>query len=243
MKITYIYHSGFALELKHCILLFDYYKGSLPDWDKRKKLYVFASHSHSDHFSLKTLNLLHQYDRLHFFFSNDIRLSERYLERNHIPVEVKEKITFMGKNKTLVWDDGEGEEIRIQTLRSTDEGVAFLVWAEGKCIYHAGDLNWWHWEGESAAFNGNMARDYQKEIDKIEGQHFDVAFVPLDHRLEAAYGWGMDYFLSHTKTDYVFPMHMWDQYGVIHQYKKTPLGNQYQDKIMEIQQPGQEILL
>ena len=39
-----------------------------------------------------------------------------------------------------------GAEIR--TLRSTDEGVAFVVHYAGKTIYHAGDLNWWHWEGE-----------------------------------------------------------------------------------------------
>lgn len=31
---------------------------------------------------------------------------------------------------------------------STDEGVAFLVTAEGRTVFHAGDLNWWHWEGE-----------------------------------------------------------------------------------------------
>ncbi len=37
-----------------------------------------------------------------------------------------------------------GAEIR--TLRSTDEGVAFVVHYAGKTIYHAGDLNWWHWK-------------------------------------------------------------------------------------------------
>ena len=47
MKITHIYHSGFAVELTHCILIFDWYKGVLPEFTKadtgREKTYfVFA---------------------------------------------------------------------------------------------------------------------------------------------------------------------------------------------------------
>ena len=50
MKITYIHHSSFSVELDNTILLFDYFKGNLPSFDKNKKLYVFSSHSHHDHF-------------------------------------------------------------------------------------------------------------------------------------------------------------------------------------------------
>lgn len=241
MKVTYIYHSGFAVELSGCVLLFDYYKGRLPRWEKDKRLYVFASHRHADHFSLKIFDLDHQYNNVHYFLSNDIRLNEKYLERNHISASVKERITAIGKNKELIFHKPGGNDgIKLQTLRSTDEGVAFIVSAEGRCIYHGGDLNWWHWEGETSLFNENMARDYRREIDSVEGMHFDIAFVPLDPRLEAAYGWGMDYFLEHTRPERVFPMHMWDEYGYIEKYKNTWAGSRYSDKIMEIHQPGQE---
>ena len=59
-----------------------------------------------------------------------------------------------------------GAEIR--TLRSTDEGVAFVVHYAGKTIYHAGDLNWWHWEGEPDAYNTKMRRSYQSEFNKLQ---------------------------------------------------------------------------
>ena len=42
MKITYIHHSSFSVEINKCILLFDYYKGNLPKFDENKKLYVFS---------------------------------------------------------------------------------------------------------------------------------------------------------------------------------------------------------
>ena len=51
MNLKYIYHSGFLLEFERAYMLFDYYKGDIPSLDKKKKLYVFVSHSHPDHFN------------------------------------------------------------------------------------------------------------------------------------------------------------------------------------------------
>ena len=44
MKITYINHSGFLIETKDCYYIFDYYKGELPQLDKKKEVIVFCSH-------------------------------------------------------------------------------------------------------------------------------------------------------------------------------------------------------
>ena len=41
MKVTYLYNSGFLVELKNHILLFDYYQGTIPDLNPSKPLYVF----------------------------------------------------------------------------------------------------------------------------------------------------------------------------------------------------------
>ena len=53
IKITYLEHSGFAVECDDYVLIFDYYKGNLPQFDKDKKICVFASHVHYDHFKKK----------------------------------------------------------------------------------------------------------------------------------------------------------------------------------------------
>ena len=54
MKITFIEHSGFMVEMEHTVLLFDYYHGKIPTFDKNKMLYVFVSHSHaSGHLGIK----------------------------------------------------------------------------------------------------------------------------------------------------------------------------------------------
>lgn len=238
MKITYLYHSGFAVELAEHVLIFDYFQGELPVWDGGKTILFFASHKHSDHFSFKIFDSYGQYGKLHYFLGSDIKLNRKYVERMGVDPAVCEAITCTGKNTVTEWED-----IRVETLRSTDEGVAFIVTVEGKTIYHAGDLNWWHWEGEADAWNAQMEKDYKREIARIEGRHFDAAFVPLDPRLEDSYRLGMLTFLDSTDTDRVFPMHMWDRYEVISRLKGSREGKKYADKIMEISRPGQEFLL
>lgn len=226
MLITYLYHSGFAVELEKHILLFDYYTGeesnhtkqtwTLPEWNRDKQVCVFISHKHHDHFDMSVFQLAERYPDIHFFLGCDIKLSARYLERCGVPAAILEKLTNIGKNKRLVYDG-----VTIETLRSTDVGVAFIVQTEGKCFYHAGDLNWWHWEGESAAYHKNMEREYCGEIDTLAGRHITAAFVPLDPRLGEAYRYGLDYFLAQADADYVFPMHMWEHYDLIGTYKQS----------------------
>ena len=38
IKITYLEHSGFTVECDDYVLIFDYYKGNLPQFDKDKKI-------------------------------------------------------------------------------------------------------------------------------------------------------------------------------------------------------------
>ena len=91
--------------------------------------------------------------------------------------------------------------------------------------------------GETKAYNNNMAVDFKREIDKIKHQKIDVAFFPLDPRLEEAYRYGVDYYLEHTDTRYLFPMHCWDQYEIIQKYKQN-VSKEYQDRIVLIRKKG-----
>jgi len=235
MKVTYMNHSGFKVELEKTVLIFDYYKGVIPKLSEEKTLYVFASHRHPDHFNPEILDLWKQHDKIHFFLSKDIPITERYLEKNHIENKILQDITFLPRNTKIEWKTQ--EPLWIETLISTDEGVAFVVECEGHKIYHAGDLNWWHWNGESKAYNRNMEVNYKREIDKLRGMQFDIAFVPLDDRLEDACGYGMRYFMTNVQAKVIFPMHMWNHFGVIQRFK-TENKDIDTEQLMEITGDG-----
>ena len=227
MKITYLGHSGFSVEFEDRMLVFDYYEGTLPPADKEKRLYVFASHSHEDHFQEKIFEWEEQGYDVTYILSSDIRPRGR-----------AEKMLSAGPRRTFDVDD-----MQVKTLRSTDKGVAFFVYVKGKRIYHAGDLNWWHWEEESAAFNEMMKRKYQYEIDRIGDLPVDVAFVPLDPRQEDYYALGMDYFLSlnagKKEEDRIYPMHCWEDYRIIDRWLKEHPDHPDRDKIVRIQGRGE----
>ena len=219
MKITYLDHSGFAVEYKKYVLIFDWYKGKLPEFDSEKEIYVFSSHSHYDHFDRKIFELENIYPNIRYVLSADIT-------EKPVPSKVWFVIYRIGN-------------LKVQTLHSTDAGVAFLVYVDDRIIYHAGDLNWWHWEEESEYYNEQMRMDYQKEIHKLKNIRIDVAFVPLDPRQEEQYYLGLDYFMKHTDTKLVFPMHMWGHYEVYEKLMNNPQAESYKEHVMHVKVPGQ----
>lgn len=206
MKITYINHSGFLVETKDCYYIFDYYKGDLPALDKSKSVVVLCSHFHQDHFNPKIFEILNSMDmKYQAVLAKDISKSK-------YPADTK--ITTVYHDKSYVLDNG----TVINTLLSTDSGVAFIVKTSEGTIYHAGDLNDWYWVGEPDQDNKQMTARYRAEIDKLKNTDIDVAFVPLDPRQESHYADGMLYFLKNINCDTVYPMHYWNQPDIINKF-------------------------
>lgn len=85
MKITYIHHSSFSVELERSVLLFDYFEGEIPEFDPEKSVYVFASHKHHDHYDKKIFELAERYPHILFILSGDICMNSKYMDRIGIP--------------------------------------------------------------------------------------------------------------------------------------------------------------
>lgn len=204
MNVTYLHHSGFSVETETKVLLFDYYTEGArkayfdPTAYGGKEIFVFVSHAHEDHYDRRILDWAN-YPNVNYVLSFDVRTMAGF-EGKVLHVQPHEEYAL--------------GEITIRTLQSNDEGVAFLVKADGKTIYHAGDLNWWHWNGEPDSFNEDIKRSYITEIDRLKGEKIDVAFVPADLRLEDKYFWAVNYFLQTVGAKVLFPMHFWGRFDV-----------------------------
>ena len=179
MTITFIHHSSFLVELSHMTVLFDYTEGALPDIDPKKPLVIFASHAHGDHFSPVIFRLLDRAQEVRFVLSDDI-------PKRKVPEELLSRTTFVKKDQVCqilgevyshsmhahaggadgVWAAAEGS-LTVRTFDSTDQGVAFLLNAEGHLLYHAGDLNDWVWEGEPEEDNRAMHDRYLRDLSDI----------------------------------------------------------------------------
>ena len=221
MKVTYLNHSGVLVEFKDHYCIFDYYRGELPLLDKKKDVIVFCSHSHNDHYNSFIFDLLDKKGmRYQAILANDISDENRLSKIKH---------SFVVPDKCYQFDGG----IQVETLLSNDSGVAFIVSTDEGVVYHGGDLNDWYWEGEPEEENLELRTIYHTEIGKIKGRHFDVAFVPLDPRLEAHYADGLLYFLESVDCDSVFPIHYWGDPSVIQRFITEYPQYQYRIKNTE----------
>ena len=128
--VYYIYHSAFVIELKKSILIFDFYR--FPSNKKKekeeffnrfikrtdKKVYVFSTHSHLDHFNKEILTWLEMNENIKYILSDDIKIH-------------KHKNFYFTKED----DSFELDNLKIRTFGSTDLGSSFYVNTEDKNIF------------------------------------------------------------------------------------------------------------
>lgn len=200
MKLTYIYHSGFLIEGDNITIIIDYWKDPaniIPRILKnRENIYVLSTHFHPDHFTSEVLRWRQERPDIKYILSKDILRRRR---------AAKEDALFLGKGAKYNDDN-----ISVEAFGSTDVGVSWYIEAEGKKIFHAGDLNNWHWQEEcpleeslqyEKAYLGEL-----KDVCKVV-KFLDLAMFPVDARLGKEYMRGPRQFLERIPTALFAPMH------------------------------------
>lgn len=124
--------------------------------------------------------------------------------------------------------------LKISTFGSTDEGISFMVHVDDLVIFHAGDLNWWKWMDDTEEEEKQMENAFKSIIKDImvKDVNIDVAFFPVDGRLEDNYSSGGQYFLEQIKSKIFIPMHFWEVFSITSEFKK--LLSSSDTKIVEI---------
>lgn len=195
--IHFLHHSGFAMDLSDAVLVFDYYKDPEGVLDRllavsEKPLYFFVSHVHGDHFNPEAISAYK--DRASgYFLHEDCRRPEGYFGSRAV---------YMEKG-----DTASAAEFSVAMTGSTDTGGSYWISWKGFSLFHAGDLNWWHWAGEKDEDNREARAMYFKELSDLSGRAADLAFFPVDARQEVAREWGVTAFLEAVPVKCLIPMH------------------------------------
>lgn len=210
-SLIYLHHSGFALCFAHFTVLIDFYQDSVDEThgllhdeilNRSGPLYVLCSHFHQDHFNPHIFTFSERKSPVRFVLSKDIYKKRR----QWLPVD---DIAFVSAGDVYTDDN-----LQITAFGSTDVGVSFFIEAQSLKIFHAGDLNNWHWQDESTPSEAAAAeRMYLTELKKIAEKVpcLDIAMFPVDPRLGSDYMRGAMQFLQQIKTSFLVPMHFWEQ--------------------------------
>ncbi len=205
MRAVFLGHSGFLVELPSVTLLFDWWKGALPPLRPGIPLLVFASHRHEDHFSPQIFSL----NAHAFLLGCDFQLSPRSRQAWGLSEETAAQCVCLGEQVRF----SPLPDVTVETLPSTDEGAAFLVSADGQTVFHAGDLNWWHWAGEDPDWNRTMAARFLRYTEPLRNRRLDLAMLPLDPRLGEDAFRGPKHILESADVRCFLPMHQWGDFG------------------------------
>ncbi|WP_018247348.1 MBL fold metallo-hydrolase [Orenia marismortui] len=229
--IHHLFHSGVAIKTSNHFLIFDYYndtpkKGirkidngviSKKDLNKEENPIVFVTHSHHDHFN----PIIFEWEK----WNEDIT----YILSDDIEVEEEDNRYIMKKYQEINWSN----DIYIKTYGTTDQGLSYYVEVDGLNIFHSGDLNWWHWKKFSSEKQQVEEEDYKKEIEKLKEKDVDIAFVPVDPRLEEFYHLAGRYFAETIKPKLLIPIHFSDNYAITKNFSKEIKDLQVDGAIIE----------
>jgi len=177
-----------------------------------KEAFFFVTHSHQDHFNPMIFDWKDRFPQTTYILSSDVKTSR-----------VRKKLSktsayyFVSSEKKLNL-----KSIFLETFPSTDQGVSYLVQDEKLNIFHAGDLNWWDWKSFSPEEREEEEKQYKDIINQIkeEADKINIAFVPVDPRLEENFHLAGEYFISQLKPEIFVPIHFRDDYGIIKRFKK-----------------------
>ena len=143
-KLTYLFHSGFAISANGISIIVDYWhdsdsngKGFVHEniLKSQDKVYVLCSHQHHDHFNPDILKWKDVKSDITYVFSSDIL---------NAGLTKADDATYLKEGETFSDDN-----IFVKAFGSTDIGISFVIERNEKKIFHAGDLNNWHWAEES----------------------------------------------------------------------------------------------
>lgn len=208
-KVTYLDHSGFAVTLDDAILVFDYYRDpahalhKILSHNPDKPVVFFATHRHPDHYNPGIFEIAQDHKRT-YILSNDIPA-----------MKIPTTLNVQGMSHGDVIENIPGCQ-RVKAYGSTDVGISFFVTTtDGTTIFHAGDLNLWHWKDEFTDRQQVRASErFDKVLNQIKSEvkDIDIAMFPVDPRQGTDYAAGAHRFLAAVHVRNFFPMHFWGEY-------------------------------
>lgn len=240
MIITYIYHSCCAIEFEEFSVIIDYYEDTTKDGEvgwvanhllqKETPLYVLCTHSHGDHFNEKVLSWDRNNENITYVFSKEVADTLQEI------LSLKDdKIVYLDK-----LEEYEDDNLKIKAFGSTDAGASFYIEHNGTKIFHAGDLNNWHWNEEVAKDEFFVYENqYICELELLseEVSEVDIAMFPLDPRLGKDFMRGGEQFINKVKTHNLLPLHFGDNYELIQQFDL--IARKAGTKLLALKQRGQ----
>ncbi|NLC33586.1 MAG: hypothetical protein GX781_09875 [Clostridiales bacterium] len=211
--VSFFYQSGFTVAVGKTLLIFSYWEEHikqgyrLNDQDFRgfNNIVVFVPRASAEH-----------HDPVIYKWSEAFPISYVLTSELKDVVPKKANIRFIHQGESL-----KIAKVQIKAFESTDAGISLLVKAAGVHIFHAGDLNLWHWREENTLHEITRAEDeFYRVISTIKEDRIDICMFPVDPNLGGFYDAGANHFIMAKKPRIFFPMHWSNRAEIAEDYAR-----------------------
>lgn len=232
VTVSYLHHSGFTIAFDKTLLVFDYWEGEKgelpPEWrlndaklNAYDRVYVFISHNHPDHL-----------DPVVYTWKPDAAIT--YIVSHETPIGTRGR--RMAPGDVLALDT----DLIVKAFDSTDLGVSYLVDVNGVRIFHAGDLNLWHWRQESTLKQIEAAEQaFESAMAPIVKEKIDIAMFPVDPRQGPMFDSGANHFILAVKPRLFLPMHFQGRGEVAVDFARR--ARTKHTEVLALTQPGDRV--
>lgn len=208
------------MEFEGFSVLFDYYQDAKKEdgtyWvkdyllGKEEDLYVLCTHSHADHYNEEIFEWGEKKENIKYILSKEVA------DIHKLPKD--DRIVLLDILQTY-----QDDNIRVIAFGSTDVGGSFGLDVGDKKIFHAGDLNNWHWNEEVSKIEATgYENSYLCELELVaeHTNNINVAMFPIDPRLGKDYMLGAEQLVSRVAVDYLLPMHFAEDYDKANKFER-----------------------
>ena len=211
--VTFFYQSGFTAAVGKTLLIFSYWQEHVPqelrlnDKDMRgfNIIIVFVPRASIEH-----------NDPAVWQISRGFPIT--YVAAGEAGPSVKDQtgVRLVRQGESL-----KVSNVQITAYGSTDAGVSFMVKVSGIHIFHAGDLNLWHWREQNTLREITRSEEeFYRVVSSINEDRIDICMFPVDPNLGGFYDAGANHFIMAKKPRLFFPMHFGQRGEIAQDYAR-----------------------
>lgn len=219
VNVTYFYRSCFAVSVDKTLLLFSYTRVDDQDRDAWispadmagfRHIVVFIPAPSVAHMDVEAFSWP-SYLPVDFVAAQSLK--------TYIPEQENVHFLKAGESVELL-------ETKVTAHPSVDDGVAFSARVAERTIYHAGELNLWHWRDENDARTVMEIEQQFNELLDAQPSDIDLAMFPVDPRQGGFYDEGANRFMRKKLPKVLIPMHFGMQAEAINNFLREHAGIQ-----------------
>ncbi len=233
MQLTYFWQSSFTVSLGRTLLVFSYHQTGVTNLPEDKRLTDKAFQGYTNIVVFVPDASAEHCDPAIFDWKRSFPIT--YAMNRHAAKNAPKTADVRACREGDVFSVGNCD---VRVFASIGNGVCFLATVGGVRIFHAGDLNLWHWRDENSLKEIARAEaEFYEKAAKLPRDGIDLCLFPLDPNQGGLYDAGANHVIMRLRPRLFVPMHFGARTEIAQEYARRALSRR--TSVFALTAPGE----